>query len=217
MIGIYRIRSKIKPDRLYIGSAFNIQRRWYMHRRDFKLNKHHSIKFQRHYNKYSLDDLEFTVLLECNKDKLIEIEQFFIDAYTPYFNVRLIADNNKGIKMSEETKRKIADKQRGHIMPLENKLKLMNKNKGNKYSVGRKTSDETKLKMSIARKGKSATWNLGKKASDATRELLSKQRIGNKNGKYLKGIKRSPETKEKMRQSLIKSWKEGRRCRRSIV
>lgn len=58
---------------------------------------------------------------------------------------KILSECHKGIKHSEETKRKIG------LASL-----------GNKYSVGRKLSQETKLKMSIAQKGeKSASWKGG--------------------------------------------------------
>lgn len=213
MTGIYKIQSTIKPERIYIGSAIDIKRRWIGHIQDFKKNKHHSIKFQRHFNKYGESDLQFSVLLGCEKEDLIKHEQFFIDSHKPYFNVRMIANSNINIKLSDETKKKIGIANKGHKMPKENYEKLIIKNTGNKYNVGRKASIETRRRMSESRKGR-ISWNKGLKGcfSEETKKLWSEQKKGNKNGRYLKGIKRSSETKEKMRLSLIKSWKEGRRC-----
>ena len=101
--GIYKIESILYPDRVYVGSAFNIMKRWRSHKQDLNNNKHHSGKLQNHYNKYGKEDLIFSVLYLCQREELIQAEQFFIDAYDPYFNIRKIAESNAGIKMSKES------------------------------------------------------------------------------------------------------------------
>lgn len=50
--GIYQIQSKIKPERIYIGSTINVKKRESIHLGNLKRNKHHSHKLQRHYNKF---------------------------------------------------------------------------------------------------------------------------------------------------------------------
>jgi group I intron endonuclease len=94
--GIYKIQSKKKPKRFYIGSSYNIQRRWKDHIRYFERGTHHSKKFQQHFDKYGIEDLEFSVIIGCPKEELIEQEQFFLDALKPYFNVNPKAGSSKG-------------------------------------------------------------------------------------------------------------------------
>ncbi|MFA6282422.1 MAG: NUMOD3 domain-containing DNA-binding protein [Candidatus Omnitrophota bacterium] len=182
--GVYKIESKIKPNRIYIGSAVNIQERWRKHINYLKRNKHHSIKLQRHYNKYGKNDLVFSILIGCDKEDLIITEQFYIDVYLPYFNTSLTAGNRKGVRCSEETKQKIRKKLKGHIpwikgryMSDDSKRKMSEAHKGktlteeHKKKIGRKgelhpmfgkhMSEESKSKMSKARMGKSP-WNKGK-------------------------------------------------------
>src|ERR1035437_7709451 len=106
--GIYKIQSITHPDRIYIGSAVDIHDRWKKHSSDLKLNKHHSIKLQRHYNKHGESDLQFSILLGCEKQYLIANEQFFIDTYSPYFNNRKIAGSNIGYKHSEASKQRMS-------------------------------------------------------------------------------------------------------------
>lgn len=50
--GIYKIQSKVKPERIYIGSAVNIRHRRNQHFSSLSLNNHHNKKLQYHYNKY---------------------------------------------------------------------------------------------------------------------------------------------------------------------
>lgn len=165
--GIYQIQSKCKPERFYIGSSFYINRRWWKHLRDLELNKHHSIKLQRHYNKYGKSDLQFSVLLICSKDSLIRIEQYFIDYYDPWFNECKFAYSCLGVKRSEETLKKMRLSQKGRIVTEEVKQKISkslfgrhlskehskNISKsliGNKRSLGRINSELTKQRMSIS-------------------------------------------------------------------
>ena len=38
--GIYKIESKLKPERIYIGSAVNISKRWLLHLSRLRRDKH---------------------------------------------------------------------------------------------------------------------------------------------------------------------------------
>ena len=68
--GIYKIKSKVKPERIYIGSSVNIQERWRKHINYLKNNKHQSIKLQRHYNKYGKNDLVFSIFTDSHFGQL---------------------------------------------------------------------------------------------------------------------------------------------------
>jgi len=105
--GIYKIESKHKKERFYIGSASRIDTRWNLHLHDLRCNKHGNQKLQNHYNKYGESDLLFSILLICDKEDLIKIEQYFIDFYNPWFNICKIAGSSLGIKRSETTKEKV--------------------------------------------------------------------------------------------------------------
>lgn len=130
--GIYKIQSKIKPERIYIGSSCNSSKRWIEHFSLLRNNKHHAISLQRHYNKYGCADLLFSILSGCDKEDLLKTEQFFIDIYSPYFNTCKIAGSTMaGMKHS-----------------LNAKIKM------SKASKGKPKSEEHRLKISIANKGK---------------------------------------------------------------
>jgi group I intron endonuclease len=159
MIGIYKIQSKIKPKRCYIGSAINIKSRWNSHLSKLAKNTHPNIKLQRHYNKYGKDDLIFEVLISCEKEELIKYEQFFIDVYKSWFNICPKAQSRLGVKCSIETIKKMSEVNKGH--------KAWNK--------GIPQSEETKKKLSIALKGR--------KFSDETIKRMSKGQIGRKMSK----------------------------------
>jgi NUMOD3 motif len=103
-------------------------------------------------------------------------------------------DGGDGLRNpSEETRKKIS------------KIHL-----GNKYCLGRKLSDETKNKISIAHEGKEPNWeiinklaeinkgnkyNLGKTLSESTRNKMSLAHVGNK---YNLGRKHTNESRKNM-------------------
>lgn len=185
IIGIYKIQSKIKPDRIYIGSSIDIRRRWNKHRSDLNTNNHKSIKLQNHYNKYGLDDLEFSIILkECKKEELIFLEQIFIDIYNPYFNCLRIAGSILGYKHTQ----KHLDRIKGNKFGCNNKgikKKITDNYKGNKNSCGNhkdkgiKKSEEAKLNMKKA-------WQKRKliPVSDITKDKLKRIIICPHCGKY---------------------------------
>jgi len=203
--GIYKIQSKCKPERIYVGSAVNIKSRWKEHGCDLKNNIHHSPKLQNHYNKYGKNDLVYSILLGCNKDELISNEQFFLDSLKPFFNICMVAYSRLGVKVSEEGRKRIS-------------LSKM----GNKSNTGNHLSEETKQKISERHKGRISN-RKGVKLSEETKRKISEAQRGEKNSMYgkpspIKGKKMSPskwkgkngryseETLEKMRKSNKRAW-----------
>ncbi|MCD6329196.1 MAG: GIY-YIG nuclease family protein [Candidatus Cloacimonetes bacterium] len=149
--GIYQIQSKMKSYKIYIGSAVDISKRWRDHLNLLRKDIHPNSKLQRHYNKYHESDLQFSVLLGCERKELISKEQFFIDSYNPWFNNRRLANSNLGLKMSEETKRKmsIAMFKRFAKHPhSEETREKMRRGVANRPPI----SNETREKMSEAKK-----------------------------------------------------------------
>jgi len=219
--GIYKIKSKIKPERIYMGSAINIGKRWSSHLRQLKANIHGNIKLQRHFNKYGEADLQFSVLLGCEKEDLIKTEQYFLDSYNPWFNICQKAKSRLGVKASEETKQKMRKPHvsisplKGRKNPALSERMLGNnygrKGKGRKLSQeqidrmrARKISEETRIKMSNSQKGKHfpyktrekakgrIAWNKGlTKETDKRIKKYAESMIGNQNGIGNKGNRKN--------------------------
>lgn len=141
--GIYKIQSKIKPERYYIGSSVKINTRWSAHLNSLRKNKHTSPMLQHHFNKYGESDLQFFILLGCEKEDLIKTEQYFLDSHKPWFNTNLMANSPLGLKRTEEAKAKMRKPK-----SLEARKKMSD------YRKGRKVSLETRKNMSIAFKGR---------------------------------------------------------------
>lgn len=212
--GVYKIQSKIKPERIYIGSAVNIPRRWTDHLYMLARGSHHSVKLQRHFNKYGKNDLVFSVLIGCDKEDLIVTEQFYIDAYNPWFNIlpkagsmlghkqtkesiQKSVENRRWYKHSEETKQKISEAHKGKKASEETRAKLsvarQNMSEETKRKIaeakrGTKISEEARIKMSETRKGRPAH-NKGDIHSDETRKKISdKVRARYKDPEYIKKL-----------------------------
>lgn len=155
MVGIYKIQSVVKPSRVYIGSAINVTERWRKHINDLTLDKHCNSKLQNHYNKYGVSDLQFSVLVECELEELVVIEQYFLDSNKPFFNVCKVAGNTVGYKHTEATKKKM----RGRPKSKLHKERLSKARLGKEpWNKGRHDlpphSEETKRKQSVAALGK---------------------------------------------------------------
>lgn len=224
--GIYKIQSKIKPERIYIGSAINITKRWSNHLCYLQKNTHHSSILQNHFNKYGIDDLIFTIIEPCFPEFLIIREQYYLDKLKPKFNVRFIAESHLGVKHSEETKRKLSiyhtgkthtpetklkisislkgrkNPHKGYICSDETKKKRSEALKGNKNNLGRKATDEQKLKM----KNWMLTHKISRpKPSNEQRKKMQENLVKHKIWEHNIGRTVSPETREKIRKTLAKT------------
>ena len=151
--GIYQIQSRIKPERLYIGSSNNIKSRWNLHLSELRRNKHSNGKLQNHYNKYGKNDLIFSILICCDEDSLIIAEQFYIDSHKTFFNLCKKAGSTLGRKRTLQQRKKMSEVMLGR----------------NTWSKGSTCSEETKKihhehgKINYTKTLGSVPWNKGKK------------------------------------------------------
>lgn len=151
--GIYKIVNTINNN-IYIGSAINFKVRWNNHKNKLNKNCHVNLHLQNAWNKYGYQKFKFEVIEECEKNILIQREQYWLDTLKPEYNIQITAGSNFGLKFSDEHKTKIS-------------LKLKN----------RKFSKETKIKISLAKTG------VKRIISAEHRAALSKAMKGNKNNK----------------------------------
>lgn len=100
--GIYKITNVIN-GKFYIGSSGNLKNRCSIHFAHLRRNSHSNKHLQNSYNKYGENNFIFSIVEECEKDKLIELEQKYIDTLRPQYNKRIVASSNIGIKRSPET------------------------------------------------------------------------------------------------------------------
>jgi group I intron endonuclease len=183
--GIYKITNTVN-GKIYIGSAVDLKKRWGRHVSNLNLNINKSKKLQAAWNKYGQDCFVFTIIEYCEKDKLIEREQYYIDTLRPEYNILQIAGSSLGYKHTPENVKRNSENKKGNkyllgfIFSAESRAKMSQSAKNNKSHLGHKhtpevkarlsallkgriISDETRAKMSAARKGKPCPRRKGKK------------------------------------------------------
>lgn len=188
--GIYRIRNLVN-GKCYVGSSVNIRKRWHVHRSYLTRGVHHNRYLTAAWNKYGQDAFTFEVIEYCAKESLIEREQHYIDTLRPEYNLSPTAGNCLGVKHSEAVR-----------------LRRSEMNRGNKFSIGRKLSEEHKRAVAEAnrnRKGykrdpdsveKTAAAHRGRRRSEETRRRIAQAMSGKKRAPF------SEETRRKLSLSL---------------
>jgi group I intron endonuclease len=199
--GIYKIQSKIKPERIYIGSAIDYKNRKSTHLNNLRKNKHHSIKLQNHYNEYGESDLIFKLIEPCFPQFLLCREQEYIDSLNPYFNICKTAGSSLGIKRSDEYIKKL----KSRIVSDETRKLLGIKSKGNKGRKGTPLTDEHKEKIRQKQSGKNNSF-YNKSHSEETKQKIRDWDLSHnrKPPCYHKGRKKGAKNKPKIEVINIK-------------
>lgn len=106
-VGVYAIVHH-NSMKWYIGSSKEVERRIYNHITMLKAGKHGCRHLQRTWDKYGETGFDYFLLERCSEDQLITREQEYLDNPQPYwlFNARPKAEDNRGFKHSEETKKR---------------------------------------------------------------------------------------------------------------
>lgn len=173
--GIYMITNK-KIDQKYIGQSVNIEKRWKEHYSGY--NCRHSY-IDDAIKKYGDTNFSLSIICELENDTelLNEMEKYYIWKYGTYENrkhynltpggdfnpmkvpeiAQKISNLRKGMRFTEETKRKMSEAQSGKKHPM----------------YGKKLSKEHKDKISKAQKGEKGFW-YNKNFSQEHRDNISK-------------------------------------------
>lgn len=153
--GIYQIKN-IKNGKVYIGSSENIERRWKSHVALLNRQAHHSSHLQSAWNRYGQESFEFSILLKCSKDELLDKEQDLLSNTRPEYNMSGIAGL---IEMTKLTKKKIGDALRGKPKSKEHREALSAAKLGRKQ-MPRTEEWKEKLRQSniIASKKLDKSW-----------------------------------------------------------
>lgn len=176
--GIYRIQSKKKPQRIYIGSAANLRSRRMSHLYELRKGIHINKKLQNHYNKYGESDLVFSVITCCDANDRLALEQFYLDAIQPWFNICRVAGNTAGRPVSDETRQKQSALKKGiPVRPKGSKLTEEHKKHISESMSGEKNHQYGKPSPRKGRKGYPNP-NKGKRGI-YSEETLAKMRISN--------------------------------------
>ena len=152
--GIYMIQNKVN-NKIYIGQAVDIEKRWGDHRHGLTNRCNENRHFINAWKRDGEENFEFTVLLECEESDLNMYEEYYIFELMTY-DPRVGYNKDYGGKSgrpTEETKRKIGEARKGKQLSEETKRKISEAKKG-KYcgeknpNYGKQLSEETKRKIS---------------------------------------------------------------------
>jgi group I intron endonuclease len=185
--GVYSIVNKINGHR-YIGSSAEIENRWKRHVKLLDTNKHHSTHLQHAWRKYGKESFDFIVIIECPQSDLIDIEQKYLDAVSPEYNVSPTAGRTAGVMRSDEYKQKQSKSQRGKVISNETRERISKGMKGKRNSLGNHHTFTEEVKQKISNKLK------GHLVSQETRD-----KIGAKN----KGYRHTDDAKSRIGQAAI--------------
>lgn len=150
--GIYAIQNTVSGKK-YIGSAINICSRFWLHRKQLKTGRHHSVKLQRAWEKYGESAFAWTVIEEvANAADLIAAEQRWLDSEKCFgkngYNVSPTAGSPLGVKHTDAARANMRAAHLGKTHTPEHKAKIA------KAGLGRKMSAESIAKRVATRRAK---------------------------------------------------------------
>ncbi len=191
--GIYIIRNLIN-NKIYLGSAVNLKRRFYEHKTRLRIGTHHNEILQRSWNKYGEENFYFQILEHLEETKLLQRETELIwaldcDNKNKGYNFCKVGRNHLGVKRDPKVGAKISAALKGRAVPEERKRKISASLKG------KPLSEERRKKLTGLRRGKYTYKNAEQRNKNISKALLTsskcidnKQRRQDKMNAMLKGI-----------------------------
>lgn len=200
---IYTITNKITGE-VYVGQTVNVGKRFYLHRRTLREDRHCNPYLQRSYNKYGSEAFAYLIVEECDNYDIANIieDRRITELRANRIQVYNLRQGGRNGKLSEEHKRKIGDANRGKKHTVEARRKM------SAWQKGRKQSKETIRKRVAAR-----SWY---KPTPKHRQKMSKIMTGKtwseESKAKIKGRTITEEAKAKMSAAKKgKPWTEARR------
>lgn len=158
--GIYFIINN-ENGRHYVGSSQDVELRLRTHLNLLKRGAHHSYKLRIDWKRFSDEAFSFDLIEKVEMGQLAKREQYWIDETLPYYNVLRFAGNVRGMRHTDEAKRKMSNAKRGRKMSSIQREAISAKLRGRKLSEshiaalkGREHSTETRKKLSEAHTGR---------------------------------------------------------------
>lgn len=116
--GVYELFNSTNHRR-YIGSSFDVLKRWKNHTYKLRKNKHPNAYLQADWNKCGEDKFVFAMIETCQRHELLDKEQealsIYYDKQNMCYNIRETAYSNKGFKHSSQTKAKMSQARKGMV------------------------------------------------------------------------------------------------------
>lgn len=187
--GVYKIIN-IRNNKIYIGSAKNISKRFSDHLSRLRHNKHNNKLLQKEFNEYGESKFLFEVVEKCVEKDIFVKEQYYLDTLQPFgdkgYNILYKVDGWSGYKHNEDMKKYMSEKMKGEGNPM----------------FGKHLSDETKRKMSQNMKGEKNPF-FGRQHSQEIKEKIKQYRIKTK---MSKGSRNSNAKLNEEEVYMIRKW-----------
>jgi len=168
-LGIYYIGC-LDTGVIYVGQSEDIDARFAGHRYFLRLGQHHNKRLQRAWDRHGEERFEFRLVIEVfDIEELDGAEQDEMDRLrgigVKLFNVCPVAGTCRGVKRSDEFRRRIGDFHRGRKRSDEARKRMSEV----QAQRGRELSDEVRVRLAEA----SRKNHLGSKHSDETKVRMS--------------------------------------------
>jgi group I intron endonuclease len=153
--GIYSITNLI-DNKVYVGFATDIERRWSKHKWGLKRNTHDNSHLQAAWNKYGSNNLKFEIIELCNVENLLDREHYYailMKVHDRKLGYNIHPTGREGqILRSEETKQKLSKAHTGRKRSAEHIANM------SKAKLGKKLSEETLRKIRLYNERKRLEW-----------------------------------------------------------
>lgn len=172
--GIYQITNRRNGNR-YIGSSYDIARRWASHRKCLRAGTHHSRYLQAAWNKDGEEAFDFSVLIYCQESGLIPNEQEAMDLHRPAYNMRKIAGSSLGCEQSHETKQRLSARMKALWTDPEYRERQSDSNRAKMLDPEVRAIHSSAVRTALAKP--SARENLSRAQTEAQNRVEVKEKI----------------------------------------
>lgn len=135
--------------KVYVGGSQDLNNRRRDHIKKLRKNAHHNPNLQNSFNEYGENNFKLYILEFCNKEDLNEREEYWINELKANqsefgYNIRIHAQTNRGLKLSDETKLKISKslKEANLTISEEQKASISINNRGSKNGMSKLTEED---------------------------------------------------------------------------
>ena len=190
--GVYEIVNLVNGKR-YIGSAAYFGPRWSQHKRELRLNTHHTPHLQHSWNKYGESEFSFRVLEivpEPTRQRLIDCENKWFKELGYHYNVCPVAGSTLGVKHSATARRNMKNAWKGYWRSHPEAFA-----RREAARMAALNTPEVRVKLGSGKRGVPHT--------EEHKAHMREKMAGNTNGTANKGRVISQESRQKMRAAKL--------------
>jgi group I intron endonuclease len=185
--GIYKIVNN-KNDKYYVGSSCNIvEKRWSEHKSNLNHNIHDNDYLQKSWNKHGQESFSFNIIEEVPKDKLLEVEQKYLDEAkkerNKSYNLTFIAHGGMA-GLSDYSRKKHRQNVIQSMANPDVRRKISEAKKGkslacsHRHNISKSLKGISRLPLTEEHKRKIGEKSKGRIPSEETRLKMSLMKIG---------------------------------------